>query len=173
MDIALIIIFVFAPVPLFHFWLHAMLPFWRKNPFLFYPFCIINWTASFFILKAFSENSSFVYQPNEFFILIGFLFVLVGAILMGSSILTIGTKRFFMWAVLKPSTVEQKRIFSGFFKVIPHPAYIGQILISLGVFIFSGKAYLILVFIYFISLMPIVIYFEEKEMSERIKINNK
>lgn len=169
MDFALIIIFILAPVPFFHLWLHAMLGFWQKKPLLFYLFCIFCWIISFFTLKTASENSFFVYYPNDFSVGTGLLLVVVGFCLMAFSILTIGPKRFFVWAVLNPSSVEQKKIVSGFFKIIPHPAYLGEILASLGVFFLSGKFYLILVFLFLFFLFPIVIYFEEKELSERIK----
>ncbi len=169
MDILLIIILIFAPVPIFHFWLHAMLAFWRKNPVLFYLLCLLCWIASFFVLKMASENSYYAYYPDSFSIVLGFLSVVAGFILIASSILTIGPKRFFMWAVLNPSSVKQKRIVSGFFKIIPHPAYLGELLVPLGTFLLSGKTYIGIIFIYMLSLMPIVIYFEEKELSERTK----
>ena len=87
---------------------------------------------------------------------------------MALSILALGIKRFFVWAVLVPLSVKQKRISSGLFKTIPHPAYIGEILIIFGVFLASGKAYLAAAFIFIIALFPISIYFEENELNQRV-----
>lgn len=170
MDIYLIIIFAFAPVPLFHLWLHALLPFWKKNPALFYVLCIFLWVFSFLFLKKISEILPHAYYAGDFQAILGFLLAGLGFTFVAFSILSIGAKRFFVWAVLKPSSTEQKRITSGLFKTVPHPAYLGEILISLGLFFLSGKFYLLLVFFFLFCFLPISIYFEEKELSERIRV---
>ncbi len=88
---------------------------------------------------------------------------------MGLSLFTLGPKRFFVWAVLRPQEVMQKYIASGIFKFIPHPSYTGILLILFGIFILSGRTYLAGAFIFAVSFFPTAIYFEEKELHERLK----
>ncbi|MEK7172070.1 MAG: methyltransferase [Patescibacteria group bacterium] len=163
-----IIVAIIVPVPLFHLWLHALLSFWKKKPLLFYIFVLLIWIGTFLFFKPIDVISPIFFTPSDILIAFGFILMSIGAILVLSSIITLGLKRFFMWAVLYPQSVQQTRLISGSFKFIPHPAYTGYLLVALGNFLLSGKLYLALVFIFLFALTPIMIYFEEKELSARI-----
>ncbi|MEK7665036.1 MAG: methyltransferase [Patescibacteria group bacterium] len=169
MDIFLIVSIIFVPVPLFHLWLHALLGFWRRKPVLFYILCLFFWLFAFwFFIKIDAVFPLFLFYPSALLFLSGFALIILGLVFMALSILALGIKRFFVFAVLVPLSVKQKRINSGLFKIIPHPAYIGEILIIFGAFLASGKAYLAAAFIFIIALFPISIYFEEKELNQRV-----
>lgn len=74
-----------------------------------------------------------------------------------------------MWAVLTPEKHEQRLVTGGPFKFVPHPAYLGYILAALGNLLVGGKFYLAGVLLFLVTLMPLVIYLEEREMNERLK----
>lgn len=159
---------IIVPVPLIHLWLHAMLKFWRKHPFIFYALCISMWIGTFLFFKPVDELSFSFFAPYSNLAMTGFALMSLGVLGIISSIITLGPKRFFMWAVLRPQEVEQIKISSGPFKFIPHPAYIGYLFIALGNFLAGGKFYLALVFIFLFALTPVIIYFEEKELAQRV-----
>lgn len=163
-----IITAIIVPVPLFHLWLHALHSFWKKQPFLFYIFSFLMWIGTFLFFKPIDAISPIFFAPSDTFITSGFIVMAIGTLLVLSSIITLGPKRFFVWAVFYPESVQQIRLIRGPFKFIPHPAYIGYLLVALGNFLLSGKLYLALVFIFLFALTPIMIYFEEKELSARI-----
>ena len=167
MDILLIIASILAPVPVLHMWLHALLSFWKKWPLAFYFFVFFLWLFSFwFFLKI---PAVLLFEPSAFSSFLGIILAIAGFLLMGLSLFTLGPKRFFVWAVLRPQEVMQKYIASGIFKFIPHPSYTGILLILFGIFILSGRTYLAGAFIFAVSFFPTAIYFEEKELHERLK----
>lgn len=100
---------------------------------------------------------------------IGAILATCGVFAIASSILALGPKRFFLWAVLKPQSVPQMHIRKRPFTLIPHPAYIGYLCIALGNLLANGTLYLAGVLAWLIILTPIVIVFEEKEMRERFE----
>lgn len=159
---------IITPVPLIHLWLHAMLKFWRKHPFIFYALCISMWIGTFLFFKPVDEISFFLFAPSNNLAMVGFVLISLGVLAVTGSIIALGPKRFFMWAVLRPQEVKQIRISSGLFKFIPHPAYIGYLFVALGNFLAGGKFYLALVFLFLFALTPIIIYFEEKELTQRV-----
>lgn len=159
---------IITPVPVIHLWLHAILKFWRKHPFIFYALCISMWIGTFLFFKPIDKISFPLFTPSNNITMIGFALMSLGVLGVISSIITLGPKRFFMWAVLRPQEVDQIRISSGPFKFIPHPAYIGYLLVALGNFLAGGEFYLALVFIFLFALTPIIIYFEEKELAQRV-----
>lgn len=159
---------IITPVPLIHLWLHSMLKFWRKHPFIFYAFCILMWIGTFLFFKPVDKISFFLFTPSNNLAMIGFALMSLGVLGVIGSLIALGPKRFFMWAVLRPQEMEQIRISSGPFKFIPHPAYIGYLFVALGNFLAGGKFYLALVFIFLFALTPIMIYFEEKELTQRV-----
>lgn len=162
-----IITAIIVPVPFFHLWLHALHSFWKKQPPLFYIFSVFMWIGTFLFFKPVDAISPILFTPSDILIAFGFILMAIGALLVLSSIIALGPKRFFVWAVFHPESVPQVRITRGLFKFIPHPAYIGYLLVALGNCLLSGKLYVALVAIFLFALTPIMIYFEEKELSAR------
>ncbi|MBI4994590.1 hypothetical protein HZC21_03015 [Candidatus Peregrinibacteria bacterium] len=163
-----IIAAIIVPIPFFHFWLHALLSFWKKKPFAFYAFSLFVWIGAFLFFKPIDAVSPIFFAPSDILITTGFVLIAIGTIFFLSSVITLGPKRFFVWAALRPQSISQIRLVSGLFKFIPHPAYIGYLLVALGNCLLSGKLYLALVFIFLFITTPIMIYFEEKELAARI-----
>lgn len=156
------------PIPIFHFWLHALLPWWRKNPLLFYVFCGTLWVAAFALFKAIAPISSDLFTPTEITTNIGQFLVILGFLMVLWSIYSLTPKRFFLWAVFRPESVIQKRIKKGAFRFIPHPAYNGYLIASLGAVLISGALYTIIVFVTLLIITPIMIWLEENELTKRL-----
>lgn len=154
-------------VPMIHLWLHALLPWWKKLPLLFYGFAGLLIFGSIFLTSKANEISPKVFTPTEELGLIGTLLIVIGVISVFLSIITLGPKRFFMLVVFYPDLVEQKRVKEGIFKYIPHPAYLGYLVAAIGNLISSGRLYLIGILIWSLILTPIIIKFEEEELSIR------
>ena len=74
-----------------------------------------------------------------------------------------------MYAALRPRAVKQKRITSGLFRAIPHPAYSGYLLATFGAMIYTGNFVIILAFIFLLTITPIVMWLEDHELDERVK----
>ncbi|MBI2639139.1 hypothetical protein HYW83_06145 [Candidatus Peregrinibacteria bacterium] len=164
-----IIAAVIAPIPLFHLWLHALLPFWRKRPLLIYFVSIFVWAAALAYFYWLNLRSEYIFEFNAVWrIILGYLLMAIGTVGIFASIITLGPKRFFVWAVLKPHSVSAARIEKGPFRFIPHPAYIGYLFVAVGSFMSRGQFYLLYLVIYLFILTPIVIYFEEEELRRRV-----
>lgn len=164
-----IIAAIIAPVPLFHLWLHALLPFWRKRPLLIYVVALAAWIATTVYFSQLNLRSEYMFAADPAWrVFSGYALMLIGAAAILSSIFTLGAKRFFVWAVLKPDSTPKIRIGKGVFHSIPHPAYIGYLCVALGNFLVRGQFYLLYLFIVFIILIPIVIRFEEEELRQRV-----
>lgn len=164
----LIIAFI-VPIPIFHLWLHALLDFWKKHPLAYYAICAPFWIASFFLFQSIDQLSPYLFTPSETLVKIGYALMTLGALGAVSSFLTLGPKRFLMWAVLRPFSTPQKIVSSGPFKCVPHPAYLGYLCAALGDFLMSGKLYLAATLIFLLALTPLVIYFENRELTQRAK----
>lgn len=167
-----IIASILAPAPIIHLWFHALLYFWKKNIYVFYAWVFTIWLGSFFVFRHIDPGSSkiFFQYASPAFLYFGILMRFTGALMVLSSIYTLGIKRFFLWCVLKPETsgcdvVRHK----GPFEFVPHPAYFGYMLLLLGNFFSSGKMYLLYSFIFLFTFMPIVIMLEDEELRDRIK----
>jgi protein-S-isoprenylcysteine O-methyltransferase Ste14 len=93
--------------------------------------------------------------------------MVIGALAVFSSIFTLGIKRFFLWEVFRPSKINA-RVMAGPFRLIPHPAYFGYLFVALGNALLNGELYLIIVFLFLLSLMPIIMRFEEEELRDRL-----
>ena len=158
-----------APIPLFHLWLHALLPWWRKHPILFYACAVLVWAASFALFAMFDKSAGIFFISHQNAAFGGYFLIIIGFIAGLSSIAILGPKRFFVWAVLRPESVQRTRISKGPFHWFPHPAYLGYLLISIGNFLASGKFYSLLVAIFLFTLTPMVILLEEKELKRRIE----
>lgn len=167
MSIHEIIAALLLPVPIFHLWLHAMLPFWRKHPMLYYALWFAVWVLIFTQVRTLYTIAPQVFNPSQAIVMLGWILMIFGAASMLSSLITLGPKRFFVWAVLRPQSVQKMRITKGPFRFIPHPGYIGYILIALGNFLSDGKLALLAVLFYLLSFTPIVMYLEEEELKAR------
>lgn len=162
------IIAIILPVPIFHLWLHALLPFWKKHPLIAYFLAGLIWVGSFFLMKYFDGISGLIFSPPFSVEIAGRIFMLVGLIGVLLGIYTLGLKRFFVWAVFRPNSVEQTYVKKGIYKFVSHPAYLGYLLAALGDFLYCGKAYLAVAFILLLALTPITIWLEEQELKKRI-----
>lgn len=159
---------VIAPVPIFHLWLHALLPWWKKHPLLFYALGIASWIASFFFFKKIALQSTYIFFPAQNAQFFGNALIFIGIAAIVSSIIALGPKRFFVWTVLRPESAPKIRITKGPFHFIPHPAYIGYLIAAFGNLLAGGKFYLALFFISLLVLTPLVILLEEEELKKRL-----
>lgn len=159
---------IIAPIPLFHLWLHALLPWWKKHPWFFYLCGLVVWITSFFYFSFISLRSEYLFEFDPTWRLVGgYALIAIGAVGFLSSIITLGPKRFFVWAVLRPDSTPKVRLAKGPFAFIPHPAYIGELLVAIGNFLVRGQFYLLYLAIFLIVLTPIVIVLEEEELKNR------
>lgn len=155
-------------VPVMHLWLHALLPWWRQRPGRFYVWAGLLACGSLLLAKHWAAVSPQIFIPSGMAQMAGYLLVIFGAGLVLSSIITLGPRRFFLWAVFYPDAVPRVRIRSGVFKFFPHPAYLAYLLAALGNFLSNGQLYLLGLLIWATVLTPVVIYLEEQELSRRV-----
>lgn len=168
MTIQSVIAIIILPVPVIHLWLHALLNFWRKQPWNFYIFCALVWIGVGFLINNLNEISLVLFEPSYALKVCGYILVGFGFAAAISSFVTLGYKRFLVWAVLRPESVKQQKFKIGPFRFLPHPAYIGYIFVAVGNFLTSGALYLLLVLAVAFILMPVVIFLEEEEMVKRL-----
>lgn len=164
-----IIAAIILPVPVFHLWLHALLPTWRKHPFVLYLFGLALWVGAFYLIPVLDGISPQAFNPTNTSTIIGAGLIVVGFLAALWSLLTLGPIRFFVWAALRPSPALAVRIISGPFRFLPHPAYLGYVVVALGNLLWTGKLYLAGILTFLIILTPLVIWFEEHELAARIK----
>lgn len=163
-----IVSIIIAPVCLIHLWLHALLTWWKRCPYVFYALSGLSWVLAWKAIEIIEPISRIIFAPSFVIEKIGLSLMAIGLAGVILSLVSLGPKRFFMWAVFKPESVSQKRITGGIFKFVPHPAYIGYILVALGNFLSSGQFYILIIFLTAIILMPIVIWLEEHELEKRV-----
>lgn len=161
-------IFLLAPIPVTHFILHAFLPFWRKYTVWFYLTSMILWILSFFVAVVLARFGTQLFTPLNQLTAVSVVLALFALFMILSSVITIGPKRFFLWAVLKPTTVEQKYIKSGPYYFISHPAYFGYTLITIAAFLATGRAVMFGFFLYTLFLILVVILLENHEIKKRL-----
>jgi len=163
----LIAVLIF-PIPLFHLWLHGLLPFWRRHPVWFYIIGALMFAGSVWFVPKMALISISIIAPSTWLVGVGYFLLFAGGLLVLSSFLTLGPRRFFVWAVLRPDSAKDKRIVSGPFAFVPHPAYFGYLLAALGNFLTVGDFYLAVLFIFLLAVTPVVIWLEEHELGERV-----
>ena len=168
MQVDYIVAALIVPVPIVHLWLHALLGWWHERPILFYGWALLVWIGSFFYLDFLRWDSRLLFYPSDSLRFFGWALMLLGCGAILSSILALGVKRFFLWAVLKPDSVDCLRVRSGPFAFLPHPAYMGQVCIMLGNALSSAQAYAWSAFCFVLIAFPLVIVFEERELKERL-----
>lgn len=159
---------IIAPVPLFHLWLHALLPWWKKRPLGLYLVAVFAWIFSILFFKKMALVSSDLFSPNFLAVATGYIFMAIGILAVASSMITLGPKRFFVWAVLRPESAPHERVKKGPFHFVPHPAYLGYIVLQTGNVLVSGELFALLLLLFLITVTPIVIRWEEEEMLKRL-----
>lgn len=164
-----IIAAISLPISIFHFWLHALLPWWQKFPLLYYAFCGGIWAGVFYLMREIDlRYIELLFSPTPITIGIGYALMLSGALMILWSIYSLTPKRFFMWAVLRPESMTKIKIKKGAFRFIPHPAYTGYITATFGALLYSGKLYMTIVFLILLTITPIMIWLEEDELKKRL-----
>ncbi len=126
------------------------------------------WILSLFYFDFLRQGSHLFFNPSKPLKILGWGLIISGGIAVLASIVTLGMKRFFLWAVLNPDSIATPRIKRGPFAFVPHPAYLGQILIMLGNALSSGQGYVCGAFLFLLAAFPIVIVLEELELKERL-----
>ena len=159
-----------APIPIIHFVLHGFLSFWRRHPTWFYMMGVITWLLFIPLVVVLMKVEGTVFTPAILSLIISTALTIFALLLIVSAVFTIGPKRFFLWAVLKPKAVEQKYIRSGPYRFISHPAYFGYILISHAAFLATGRMVMLGLFIYTLFSIIAVIALENHEIKGRLKI---
>lgn len=156
------------PVAIVHFWFHALLPTWRKHPVSFYLFAALIWGITWVGLRNFAPHSVDLFSPTEPWAMIGKGLKILGLVMAVSSLATLGIRRFFLWAVLRPDSVPKIRFTKGPFAFVPHPAYFGYILIAIGDVMGTGETYSMITVFVLLALTPLMIWLEEEELRKRL-----
>lgn len=162
-------ILIFGPIPLIHILLHLFLKFWRKHPLYFYLCGAALWAAFIPISLFFSKNTSTFFTAPGWLIIIAWLAAFGALFLILRSIKTLGAKKFFLWAALKPESIKQERIANGPYRFFRHPAYAAYAAIIIAAFLATGYQPLLFFSAISIALILIVIMLENHELSIRLK----
>ena len=164
-----LLVSLLAPVPIFHFWLHALLPYWRKCPWLFYVWGVVVWMCSFlFFWHIENQFTSSLLEMPVGWQNIGLILQAVAVISIVYAIYRIGVLNFFVWGALNPKyRNDSKKRTIHWLDAIPHLGYIGYLLFVLGAFLDTGKVYILFVLIFLCVLLPVVMYMEDHELAQR------
>jgi|GEM_PF-1117339 len=162
-------IFLLAPIPVIHIFLHAFLGGWKKYPLGLYLTGAVLWVASYFAAGALQPMDGQLFMPSAAIIGLAEIIAFLGLLLIIWSFITIGPKRFLLWAVVKPEAVEQKYIKAGPFRLMPHPAYVGYLMAATAAVLATGKVALFIFLVYSFVLLFVVILLENHEMKKRLK----
>lgn len=164
-------IFLLAPIPVLHIFLHAFLGGWKKYPLGLYLTGAVLWVVSYFVAGALQPMNEQLFLPSMALIGLAEIIAFLGLLLIIWSFITIGPKRFLLWAVVKPEAVEQKYIKTGPFRLMPHPAYVGYLMAATAAVLATGKVVLFVFFVYSLVLLFIVILLENHEIKNRLGID--
>lgn len=161
-------IFLLAPIPVVHILLHAFLRQWRKRPIRFYLAASAVWIASFFLARWLAGNTDTLFTPPYWLKVICAITGWSSLFLVLWSVGTLGPKRFFLWAVLRPQSVRQEKIGLGPYKFFHHPAYTAYISAALAAFFGTGRTVLLAFAAVMFLMMLIVMARENHELEERL-----
>lgn len=169
--IALAVFAIIGPVPtVFHLLLHGALAFWRRHVRAFFVTCGIVWVAwamGTWIAAPWLSARVFV-PPAAFGVPLTLLALLVLCIAPWT-IATIGWRRFFVYAVLRPDRVSTTaRVTSGPFRLLRHPAYTSYRIAAILLMIATGSWGMVLLATLSLVLFPIIIHLEERELRLRV-----
>lgn len=159
----LVVLTILAIIPVAHLWLHALLPFWRKHPAFFYAFFTVIGTFigfGFFEFTSWQDVRLRSGLPASFAI----SFATIGLVLLLTSLRILGPRRFFLLGVLKPQVFPQRFVESRILRIFPHPAYVGYMLLVLGLLVATNFWLAFAILLENIALYPLVIKWEEKEV---------
>lgn len=159
---------LFAVVPVFHLWLHALREFWKKFPVLLYGMAIAFWAFVMWLMMLLWPSSPVLFAPSKSLMTEGLTLVLIGLAMTVTSIFTLGPRRFFVWEVLRPGAASRDRVQRGIFKHVPHPAYIGNNLALVGAWLATGTLIACIAMMVSLALTPLVILHEEDELNRRV-----
>lgn len=164
-------LFVFLlPIPFFHIALHAFLPFWRRRPLLTYGMGVALWIAAGVLAPLIRAQTEGLFAPPIWLAHSAIILGIIGAIFVVWSAITLGPRRFFVWAALKPESAQQKYIPSGPFRFLSHPAYTGYLFMWFALAAGTGNAILIGAFVIAAMLFPIVARIENHELQQRLSM---
>jgi protein-S-isoprenylcysteine O-methyltransferase Ste14 len=167
--VSLVFLAVIAPIPLFHLVLHAWLRVWRRWPRAYYGVWAVLWAVGAVLAWSFRTLlTARVFDPSSTLTAIGLVIAGASLLLVPWSLFTIGWERFFMKAVLWPDRVPQRRIASGPFRCIRHPAYTAYRIAAIALFLATGFWSLVALAVWLLILTPFVIRLEERELMSRI-----
>lgn len=161
-------IFVLGPIPVVHILLHAFLRFWRRYPCGWYILCAAVWALFFPLAKYAAGWPSVLFAPPAWLKIICGITAWSSLFLVLWSIGTLGPKRFFLWAVLRPGAMRQERIFGGPYKFFRHPAYTAYLATAFAAFFATGRSALLVFAAVMFLLMLIVIALESHELEIRL-----
>lgn len=163
------IIFI-APIPIIHFFLHTFLLFWRRHTMWFYLMGVIIWLLFIPLAVILMKIEDTIFTPINQSLVASAILIVFAFLLILSAVFTLSPKRFFLWAVLRPKSVEQKYIKSGPYQFFPHPAYFGYIFVSLAAFIATGRVVMLGFFFYTLFSIIAVIVLENHEIKRRLNM---
>lgn len=159
-----------APIPIVHLFLHAFLPFWRRIPWLFYAFSAAVWAVAIALAWQADRIVEPWFEVPLWLVYVSEWVYILSAVLVVWSILTLGVRRFFLWAVLRPSQVEQKYIKAGPYKFLPHPAYTAYLFFALAGLLSTGSMVMFVYLLYLILFTLLLIQAEAREMKSRLGV---
>lgn len=133
----------------------------------FYLAAGVIWIISFFLAKWLAGVTDMLFTPPYWLKVICAVTGWSSLFLLFWSIGTLGPKRFFLWAVLRPQSVQQKRIGLGPYKFFHHPAYTAYLTTSFAAFFATGRTVLLAFAAAMFLLMLVVMARENHEMEER------
>jgi len=161
-------IFILGPIPVVHILLHAFLRAWRKHPLRFYLAAAAVWIVSFFLARWLGGMTDTIFTPPYWLKVLCAITGWSSLFLIFWSVGTLGPKRFFLWAVLRPQSVRQERIGLGPYKFFHHPAYTAYLSAAFAAFFATGRTALLVFVAVMFLLMLIVTARENHELEERL-----
>ncbi len=136
----------------------------------FYLAAAAVWILSFFLAKWISGNTDALFAPPYWLTILCVVTGWSSIFLVLWSIGTLGPKRFFLWAVLRPQSVKQERIGLGPYKYFHHPAYTAYLMAASAAFFGTGRTVLLAFAAVMFLMMLVVTARENHELEERLEI---
>lgn len=168
--VALFVLLLQLPIPVFWLVVHPGVSFWRRHP----RACYYGLGMSVWLLMAVA-----LLVPREWWLAERFsthpLVALAGAVLIGGDLwLMRQVKRHISWRVLvglpelMPKNQPGRVAADGIYKRVRHPRYLGMMLSWVGAALLSGATRLLVLVAVFIGLAAVVTELEERELLGRL-----
>jgi protein-S-isoprenylcysteine O-methyltransferase Ste14 len=161
-------IFLLGPIPVVHILLHVFLRTWRKGPIKFYIKAVAVWFLVFFLARWLNGISDVIFTPPYWLQVLCIITCGSSLFLVVWSAGTLGPRRFFLWAVLRPQSVRQEKIGLGPYKYFHHPAYTAYLFAAFAAFFGTGRTVLLAFAAAMFLMMLIVMARENHELEERL-----